>query len=139
MDSGFDLFDHTADVGVRAFAPTLPGLLQPAAEGLYAVIGELVPGGDSKPEQFTSASGDLAILVHDFLSELLVMFEQDQRIITALTVDTFEPGRLNATGESQILDPEKSLYDREVKAITYHGLRITPIEGGHELRYIVDI
>lgn len=139
MNAAFELFDHTADIGVRAFAPTLPELLRPAAEGLYAVIGELVPGGDSKPEQFTSTTGDPATLMHDFLSELLAMFERDRRIITALTVETFEPGRLNATGESQILDPERSLFDREVKAITYHGLQIEPIEGGHELRYIVDI
>ena len=52
MDSSFELFDHTADVGIRVWADTLPGLLAPAGEGLYAIIGELAVEGEARARAF---------------------------------------------------------------------------------------
>lgn len=139
MDSGFELFDHTADLGVRAFAPSLPELVRVAGEGLYAAIGELHPGGELREEHFAFSDGDLAMLLRDYLAELLFIFERDHRMVTAIRVEAFEPGRLEVTGESHIIDPSASLFDREVKAVTYHGLELKPVAGGYQLEYIVDI
>ncbi|HOA75633.1 MAG TPA: archease [Phycisphaerae bacterium] len=139
MKAGFELFDHTADVGVRAFAPSLSELVRVAGEGLYSVIGELRPQGEPRPERFEFTDGDLSTLLHDHLSELLLIFERDHRMVTDLTVETFEPGCLRASGQSYTVDRDASLLDREVKAVTYHGLEINRIDDGYETRYIVDI
>ncbi len=139
MENGFELFDHTADLGVRARAASLPELLRVAGQALYTVIGELVPEGEPRSEPFDFTGGDLPTLLRDYLAELLLIFERDQRVVTALIVETFEPGLLRATGESQRVSRSKSLFDREVKAVTYHGLVIREIDGGYELEYIVDI
>jgi len=139
MPAGFELFDHTADVGVRAFAPDLAGLLQVAGQGLYAVIGELVPEGDGRPARFSLADEDPAVLLRDYLAELLLIFERDHRMITDVRVEVFEAGQLVATGESRAVSRAKSLFDREVKAVTYHELQLGQRDGGYELTYIVDI
>ena len=47
MTPGYELFDHTADIGVRVWAPSLAKLIPPASEGLYAVLGELTTFGTS--------------------------------------------------------------------------------------------
>lgn len=139
MQSDFELFDHTADIGVRAHAPSLPELLRPAGQGLYEVIGELVPEGPPRPERFEFTGGDLPTLLRDYLAELLLIFERDHRMLTDLAVELFEPGRLRAAGESRPVSPSQSLFDREVKAVTYHGLVIRELSGGYEAEYIVDI
>jgi SHS2 domain-containing protein len=139
MQAGYELFDHTADMGVRAFAPSVPELLRAAGDGLYGVIGDLVPEGEARPERFEFTGGDLAELLRDYLAELLLVFERDHRMLTAVRVETFEPGRLVASGESRPVSRAKSAFDREVKAVTYHGLEIQPIEGGYEVRYIADV
>ena len=53
MEPSFELFDHTADIGIRARAATLPELATVAGQGLYAVIGDLVPvrGDSGKPRE----------------------------------------------------------------------------------------
>jgi SHS2 domain-containing protein len=139
MTPGHELFDHTADVGVRAFAPSLPELVRVAGEGLYSVIGELRPQGEPRPERFEFTDGDEPMLLRDYLSELLLIFERDHRMVTDVSVETFEPGCLRATGQSRAVDRDASLLDREVKAVTYHGLEINRIDEGYETRYIVDI
>jgi len=137
--SGFELLDHTADMGVRLFGPSLPELVQVAGEGLYAVIGELVPEGEARPARFDLAEESLPLLLRDYLADLLLLFEREHRMITQPSVELFEPGRLVVQGQSRPISRSKSTLEREVKAVTYHGLDLRPVAGGYEARFILDI
>ncbi len=139
MEPSYEIFDHTADAGIRARAASLPELLQPATDGLYAVIGELVPGAKPESLRIELAEEDMPILLRDYLAELLVVFERDHRVASEVRVDEFDAGRLQATVTTHTLDRERSVLHREVKAITYHELDIRPIDGGVEATIIVDI
>jgi SHS2 domain-containing protein len=138
MRAGFELFDHTADVGLRVFAPDMNGLIEPAARGLYAVIGELATTGEPQPFSLDLAGDDPALLLRDYLTELLVLFERDQRVVEQLG-GQFVAGRLAVRGQQRVVDAGKSVYFREVKAITYHDLAIRSIPGRYEATIIVDI
>lgn len=140
VEGSFELFDHTADMGIRVRAETRARLIAPAVAGLYAAIGELEAGsGASKSFRFDEKGADEAILLRDFLTELLVLFERDQRILTAIQSTQFSDGQLSVLGESGPLDGERSALFREVKAITYHDLSIRDVPGGYEATMIVDI
>ena len=139
MQPGYELFDHTTDMGIRVRAGTYPELLQPAANGLYAVIGELAVGGEWAPVTFAFHGDEPALLLRDYLAELLILFERNGRIVTSLTVEAFDEHHLTATTQTQLVDPQRSDYHREVKAITYHKLDIRPVPGGYEATFIVDI
>ena len=132
MKPSYELFDHTADMGIRVRAATLPELLAPAGDGLYTVIGELVPGGESEPITFDLTGDEPATLLRDYLAELLILFESDGRIAASVEESTFDEHRLT-------VDRKRSILCREVKAITYHELDIRTIPGGHEATFIVDI
>jgi SHS2 domain-containing protein len=114
MKPAFELFDHTADIGIRARAASLPDLLLAAKDGLYG-------------------------LLRDFLHELLILFERDGRVVTSLDVEAFDESHLRATGQADQVDPERSQFAREVKAITYHELDVRRIHAGFEATVIVDI
>lgn len=139
MEPSFELFDHTADIGIRARAGTLPDLVEVAGDGLYAVIGELVPGGQVQRVSLELKDAEPAVLLRDYLDELLVLFDRDHRLATGVEVATFDPERLSATLETQVVDRDRSIYHHEVKAITYHELEIREIPGGFEATFIVDI
>jgi len=139
MQAGFEFFDHTADMGLRVFAPSLAGLVPPAAVGLYSVIGELVPIGASLPFTFEWSGDEPSLLLRDFLTELLFLFERDHRIVVAPAAREFTPTRLSISGPSFAVDESKSVYYREVKAITYHELAIRSVAGGYEATIILDI
>ncbi len=140
MDSRFELFDHTADIGVRAYAPTLGGLVAPATEGLYTVIGQLVPqAGAGQPVRFEMAGDEPAVMLRDYLAEILRLFETRKQIATEIDVQEFDGERLAVAACSRPLDRQRSQYEHEVKAVTYHELRIRPVSDGFEATYIVDI
>lgn len=139
MQPSYEFFDHTADMGIRVRAATLPGLLMPAAEGLYAAIGELVAHGEESPAQFEFQGDDPSGLLRDFLTELLILFEHDKRRLVALVTAEFTESQLTVTAKTAPVDLERSAFHREVKAITYHELSIREIPGGYEVTFIVDI
>lgn len=139
MDAGYEIFDHTADAGIRVLAPSREGLLAPAARGLYAVIGDLVATDAAAVTAFDFTGRDAADLFRDFLGELLVVFENDRRLATAIDVEAFDDYKLRASATLADIDMERSVFHREVKAITYHELAVRQVPDGWEAIVIVDI
>lgn len=142
MEAAYELFDHTADLGVRVTAPTLPELVPPAVAGLYATLGWIVPQPDPAPADdfaFDATGDDPAVLLRDLLAELLHHFDTRRAVLTHVAVGEFSGARLAVTGRFRPLDPEQSAPAREVKAVTYHELAVRPVAGGYEATFIVDI
>ena len=139
VEPSYEFFDHTADIGIRVRGATLPELIVPAGEGLYAVIGQVVAHGDAEPVPFDLTGDEPAVLLRDYMGELLILFERDARVVTAADVSAFSDARLAVVAHVQSVDDQRSVFHREVKAITYHELNIKAIPGGYEATIIVDI
>jgi SHS2 domain-containing protein len=139
VQPSYEFFDHTADMGIRVRAGTLEQLLFPAAQGLYAAIGEIATMGDVSALPIEFDGDDAAVLLRDFLTELLILFEREARKAVAIDVTEFDGKTLRVMAATAAVDPQRSVFHREVKAITYHELSIRAIAGGFEATLIVDI
>ncbi len=135
----FELFDHTADLGVRAWAPSLPELVPPSTDGLYAAIGEVAVKERAVARQFVVTGSDPALLLRDYLAELLDLFYCARRRVTDVRALEFTDQRLVVAGQARPIDDAASDLVREVKAVTYHALAVRAIPGGYEATFIVDI
>ncbi len=136
----YELFDHTADVGVRVRAPSLAELLAPATDGLYAIIGDLVTDGrEAELRELELGADEPALLLRDYLAEVLGLFEMGRLMVTTVEAREFSQARLAATVQLQRIDMTASTLEREVKAVTYHELRVCRVADGYEATYIVDI
>jgi SHS2 domain-containing protein len=137
----YELFDHTADMGIRVTAPTMADLIRPAGEALYAVIGQLAvgPGSPGRPVNWRLTGAEPVVLLRDYLAELLTLFERDHQIVIEPVVEEFDASRLVVAAQALQLDEDRSAFQREVKAVTYHALEIVPIPGGYRATIIVDI
>ena len=135
----YELFEHTADLGLRVHAATLEELLAEAARGLLAM---LVANPEAvRPVQTKTialAAEDPPYLLFDWLNELLYAFETDKLLLSEF--DLHVAGKqLTATCRGERMDPAHHQMDHEVKAITYHGLRVEHKTHGWEAEVIVDI
>ncbi len=137
--SGFELRDHTADLVLHAWGSTIEGLFLSAAEGLYAAIGRVETGDVTERVNLRFDAPDRAALLQDFLSELLFQFETRQERITDLEIVSLEEMALVVRGVAYKVDAERSMLDREVKAVTYHDLEIVQHDGQHEVDIVLDI
>lgn len=140
MDTGeYAFFDHTADMGISLRAPTRAMLVARAGEALYAAIGELVGGERGSPWRVELSGDDAAMLLRDYLTELLVLFESSLAIVVDPRVEEYSDARLVVRGDAFAIDEARTVFLREVKAITYHGLELRESENGVEATVIVDI
>ena len=135
----FELFEHTADLGLRVTASDQEGLFVEAARGLVSIIVD--DPGAVRPVETVSIridGADPAFLLFDWLSELLGLFES-QRFLGADFDVGVTSGGLQATVRGEPMDPERHRPAHEVKAITYHGLVVEPTDTGWRAEVIVDI
>lgn len=139
MQPTFELFDHTADTGIRIFAGSLSELIQPATDGMYSVIGQLVSAGEGEQIVLQIQGDDPATMLRDYLQELLVFFDRDHRFAKEVECVTFDSQQLCVRVQLFDIDHERCVFLRELKAITYHELAIHTLEDGYEATVIVDI
>jgi SHS2 domain-containing protein len=120
----YEIFPHTADVGLRVKAPDLNTLFADAAQGFFSLI--VTNLGDVEPRvgvDFDVEGGDLAYLLADWLNELLFTFESRRLLLSKFHVEV-AACRLKATAKGETVDESRHLLDHEIKAVTYHGLRV---------------
>jgi SHS2 domain-containing protein len=135
----FELFEHTADLGLRASATTLEELLVEAARGLLAMMvanPEAVRPVQTKT--ITIAADEPSYLMFDWLHELLYAFETDRLLLAEFNLQ-LKDGRLTATCRGEPMDSTRHQMEHEVKAITYHALRVEQTADGWQAEVIVDI
>ena len=141
----FELFDHTADLGLRVEADSLKKLLSEAGLGLLSIF-------VANPQQvrplrcltMTLPGGEVDELLFDWLSELLFLFESEHWLLCRFeiavneTTGTAVDGSLEAKAWGEPAGPRHEL-DHEVKAITYHDLEAKLVDGLWQATVIVDI
>jgi SHS2 domain-containing protein len=139
MADMYETFDHTADLGLRVRAADFPGLLVEAARGLTALIVEN-PAHVRPLEQrtFRVEGTEADYLLFDWLNELLFAFESERMLFARFEVRPDETG-LTAEAWGEPADPARHQLEHEVKAITYHGLRVEQTPDGWLAELIVDI
>lgn len=131
--------DHTADLGLRITAPDLETLLSEAGRALASLFVEdletIVPSIEVEIE---ISGQDKAYLLFDWLNELLFLFDTKQLLLSRFQFSCTREGvRALARGES--LDRERHCPRYEIKAITYHGLKLEKTSDGLVAEVIVDL
>jgi SHS2 domain-containing protein len=135
----YRVFEHTADLGLHVEAADLNGLFADAGLGLFSMIVENLD--QVRPAEIVAldiAGGELEYLLFDWLNELLYVFETKHLVLAHFDVQVTEKG-LKGTARGEKLDPRRHRLDHEVKAITYHGLKVEKSQDGWVAEVIVDI
>ena len=121
---GFEIFDHTADVGVVAYGDDVAEAFANAARGLFSLITE--PGsirGITWRDTELAAPDEESLLV-DWLNELIYLFDVEKLVFRRFEVDIFPGFRLKAKSYGERVDKNKHPLKTGVKAATYHMLKI---------------
>ncbi|HUT88664.1 MAG TPA: archease [Thermoguttaceae bacterium] len=135
----YELFDHTADVGLRMRAGSLDELFADAGRALFSVIVANFDAVEPVQELALRVEGSRRDdLLFDWLAELLYTFETRRVLLSDFHVSVSNNG-LEATARGEPFDPDRHELDMEVKAITYHGLKVEQDGDGWLAEVIVDL
>lgn len=133
---GFEILEHTADVGVRGWGETLEETFRQTTLGLLDIVGAWKPGRGS-PEPIEVEARDLGGLLVDWLGEVLYLQEVRDVIVSAVNVETV--GRTRARGSVEWVERPVEIEGTAVKAITYHQLSVEERDGGWAATVYLDI
>jgi len=120
----YELLEHTADVGIKAYGKTLAEAFEHAAEGMFDIITdesviELIGEYNIRLE-----APDLEQLLVDWLSQLLFLNGAYDFVFGKFEV-TLTGNRLSAYVFGEKYDTKKHRMGVEIKAVTYHMLQVS--------------
>lgn len=137
--AGYDYFDVAADVGVKAWGPTLPEVFAQAGLGVFALMVE--PGSvEARESREVSSQGESpAALLVNWLNECLYVHDIEGFVVNRIEFPLFEAQRIHSLLWGEGLDPERHRVGTVVKAATFHEIRIGQADGEWEIRVILDV
>ena len=140
----YEIFEHTADLGIRVRAGSLCELFADAARGLFSVMVTNLDAVQLVEEVVFQFHGDsIEDLLHDWLAELLYTFHGRRLVLAEFDVQvekkTDRIFSLTATARGEPIDPSRHEIDDEVKAITWHALKVEQNAEGWLAEVIVDV
>ncbi len=135
-DAGFDILEHTADVGVRAWGPSLERTFEQATRGLLDIVGAWAPGPGERHAIEVDAN-DLGGLLVDWLGEVLYLQDSRDAVVSGLHLEEVREHR--ARGWVDLARRPVDIEGTAVKAVTYHQLAVERRGAGWEATVFLDI
>ncbi len=82
--AGFNIFEHTADIGINIYGPEINDVFEYAAQGMFSIIfHDSPPKIEPKGEyQIKLQASDLDQLLVEWLNELLYVFSTEHIIFS---------------------------------------------------------
>ena len=143
MERGFNFHDHTADITIECWAPTLTEAFEQAALATFEVI---LDTSTVKPQDTTevSVSGtDVEELLVEWIGELIALVDINRLFYSEFHVDHLEATAdgyvLKARALGEKIDHERHDTRTEVKAMTYADMKITQEPNRTTLWFTLDI
>ena len=132
--TGFQEIDHTADWEIKVWALDLKSLLSSAAKGMYQLSNTMLAESPRVVRDFEICFDDQESLLVDFLSELLFLGEQQ-----GVAFDDYQFEFQDKVVKVQARGAKIDHLAKEIKAVTYHGMKIQEKEGNLEVNIIFDV
>jgi SHS2 domain-containing protein len=135
----YRMLDHTADIGIEVTGKTKKEALAATVEAMFDLIAE----SDSvaaREEQKISASGvDQDDALINLLREALYLFHGGSWLGKTCEILEMKEDKITARLSGEPYDEKKHLLKMEIKAATYHTLKIEEVPGGWRARVIFDV
>lgn len=139
MRQGFELVDHTADVGVRAWAPTPEGVFEEAAKAAFSLICDPLTIDETETHEVRLEADGRDLLLAAWINELVYLFETRRVLFVDFELVELDDTHLVARVTGEQLDPARHAICGGVKAATLHQLSLTENPSGWEAFVILDV
>ncbi|KRT66238.1 MAG: hypothetical protein XU11_C0011G0027 [Candidatus Dadabacteria bacterium CSP1-2] len=135
----YELLDHTADACIRVYGKSIDELFENAACAMMELITD---------REKINPSQEIEIEVHgENIEELLVHWLQEILFLHEVKKMVFKDFRLNLISETHAkgkaigekIDIDKHELSFDIKAVTYHNLKIEPINDKLKVDIVFDV
>jgi len=129
MGKDFEIIDHTADVGIRAYGANMNEAFANAARALFSLITELDDVDEVLHRDTRLTAPDEESLLVEWLNELIYLFDVENILFKRFDITQLDNTRLKARSYGEKVDSSKHRLKMGVKAATYHMLKVDKGDG----------
>ena len=137
--NGTQILDHTADTGIRCWAPDPEGVFEKMALALTALMADPVDISIKKEKEISVAADDIQSLLVEWLNKILYLLEVEDFLFKDFKISEIDANKLKATGFGEMFSIDKHVIKQEIKACTYHLLEMKETPDGWFGQVILDI
>lgn len=138
MGKGFELIDHTADVGIIAHGASINQAFANAARGLFSIITDLDDIREALHRDIEVTAPDQESLLVEWLNELIYLFDTENIIFNRFDITHLTNTQLKARIYGEKVDSSRHELKTGVKAATYHMLKVKK-NNGYQAQVLFDI
>ncbi len=135
----FELLEHPADIGFRAFGGTAADLFANAAVALLSIAAVLDNATPRERYELAAEGADYESLLVAWLSEVLYLYDGRGIAAREFRVGSITPHAISATALGEPRDPERHPARLVVKAVTWHQLKVEETPQGWVAEVYLDI
>lgn len=121
----YEILEHPADIGFRAFGASREELFANAAAALASIVTELETIEPVREYPLGASGEDWESLLVAWLSEVLYWLDGRRIRFRHFQVKAMDSSHLTAVGTGEPHDPNRHQARLIVKGVTWHGLGIT--------------
>lgn len=134
----FEILDHTADIGVVAYGADLKSAFTTAAYAMFSLIADLDLVNEVTSREMAIEEEEQDSLLVAWLNELLYLCDTESLLFKRFEITELSETRLKAKGYGERIDRSRHRLKSEVKAATYHLLKLSK-EDGFKVQVIFDV
>jgi len=135
----YQLFDHTADLGIDVFGETQADLFSHAALALFDLMVDAADIQATQYREMVIEGADRTDLFVNFLREILYLFNGEGLVLVECRIAQIDAKRLTAEIRCGRYDARKHRVKTEIKAVTYHQAAVRKAAQGWQGRVIFDV
>jgi len=135
----YEVFEHTADVGLHAYGSTLPELFIHAAQGMESLMVPLEQVRLQVSREITAEGHDVVSLLIAWLNELIFLFDTEYLIFREFEIDSLTETHLKGRASGEPYDAQRHDLSSAIKAVTWHEAAVEQTAEGYKARLIFDI
>jgi SHS2 domain-containing protein len=132
----FEEVEHTADQALRIYGSNLKELMINAAHGLNSIlVAEYTPDPAQQKKSVKLDAFDIESLLVEWLSELAYWAETEMLIFHEFDIESVSPTHLRST----IYGSPATHFEKHIKAVTYHNLKVAKTAQGLVATVVFDV
>jgi SHS2 domain-containing protein len=135
----YEVFEHTADIGLHAYGSTLPELFIHAAQGMESLMVSPEQVRVQVSRKIVVEGHDIVSLLIAWLNELIFLFDTEYLIFREFEIGSLTETHLKGRASGEPYNAQRHDLGSAIKAVTWHEAAIEVTEEGYKARTIFDI
>jgi SHS2 domain-containing protein len=124
MEREYEIIDHTADVGIKAFGMDLERAFANAARAMFSLITDLDSIRETLYRDVKVSAPDREVLLVEWLNELIYLFDVEQVLFKKFDINLVKENQLKARCYGEKVDRSRHEIKMGIKSATYHMLKV---------------